>query len=280
MTGHPVIACYRGVESADAIALGALLARGLGESLVLVSAYRYEPATRSARPLPDEENDRRADAAALALHTARRFAGPDVDVREEILPSARIVDALVGVARDLDACMLVVGRDTQGHVTRSLIAGAPCPVAVSPLAVPRPRTGPLRRIGIAFDGSPAAELALTAAARLALASGARLELLAAGRTGDQAAGPLHAAELALESATLAHTSSALVGDPPTQLATAAAELDLLVCGSRGRGRRLATLLGSVSTHLVAHAPCPVLVVPPTVARSERAPLGITSARTS
>jgi hypothetical protein len=54
-------------------------------------------------------------------------------------------------------------------------------------------------------------------------------------------------------------------------------LDLLVCVSRGHGRPLAAILGSVSTHLVTHAQCPVVVVPPGVWRKEAGPLGITSA---
>lgn len=41
----------------------------------------------------------------------------------------------------------------------------------------------------------------------------------------------------------------------------AAGADLLVAGSRGYGPVLRVLLGSVSTHLAHHAPCPVLVVP-------------------
>ena len=37
------------------------------------------------------------------------------------------------------------------------------------------------------------------------------------------------------------------------------EADLLVVGNRGRGATRSALLGSVSAHLVDHAPCPVLV---------------------
>jgi nucleotide-binding universal stress UspA family protein len=46
------------------------------------------------------------------------------------------------------------------------------------------------------------------------------------------------------------------------LLDAADGADLLVVGSRGHGGFTGLLLGSVSQHLAAHAPCPVLVVPP------------------
>ncbi len=43
------------------------------------------------------------------------------------------------------------------------------------------------------------------------------------------------------------------------------DADLLVVGSRGHGAFTGMLLGSVSTHCVTHAACPVLVVRPTQA---------------
>ena len=50
------------------------------------------------------------------------------------------------------------------------------------------------------------------------------------------------------------------GHPARVLMDAAAGADQIVVGSRGHGGFAGMLLGSVSQHLTAHAPCPVTVV--------------------
>lgn len=52
------------------------------------------------------------------------------------------------------------------------------------------------------------------------------------------------------------------GEPGLAIVAAAEELgvDAIVIGSRGRGAIRRALLGSVSSHVVHNAPCPVLVV--------------------
>jgi nucleotide-binding universal stress UspA family protein len=276
MSEHPVVACYRGLDSADGVQLGALLAGALDEPLVLAAAYHYEPVSLSASALPAAENERRADAAIATLRRARQFVPEGIEIREEVVPATGIAQALADLARDVDACALAVGRDTDGRVTRSLLSHAPCPVAVAPLSVPLPRDTPPRRIGVAFDGSTTAQWALLAATRLTLATDARLVLLSAGRKAEHAAAWLHVARLSVGSEVDCEAHE-LIGDAAAVLAEASADLDLLVCGTRGRGRAMGAILGSVSAHLIAHTQCPVLVVPPVVWRSASGPLGLTSA---
>jgi nucleotide-binding universal stress UspA family protein len=50
------------------------------------------------------------------------------------------------------------------------------------------------------------------------------------------------------------------GNPAQALLDLAKGADLVVVGSRGHGGFTGALLGSVSQHVVHHAPCPVVVV--------------------
>jgi nucleotide-binding universal stress UspA family protein len=54
----------------------------------------------------------------------------------------------------------------------------------------------------------------------------------------------------------------LEGDAGAALVERAADLDLLVAGSKGHGPLGRALRGSVSHHLMCNSPAPVLVVPP------------------
>jgi nucleotide-binding universal stress UspA family protein len=61
------------------------------------------------------------------------------------------------------------------------------------------------------------------------------------------------------------------GQPGESIVSAAQaeDADLVVVGSHGRGVVARILLGSVSDHVVRHAPCPVLVVRAASRRGDR-----------
>jgi nucleotide-binding universal stress UspA family protein len=276
MSEHPIVACYRGLDSAPAVRLGAQLAGALHEPLVLAGASRYEPVARSAGPPPDTADELRVAAAQSTLRRAYAFVPAEIEVRERVAPSSGTAAALVELARDVDACALALGRDRQAHVTRWLVPRAPCPVAVAPLTVQPPEAQRLERIGVACDGSKTAYWALVAATHLAQEAGARLVLLAVGPTRARADTLLQAARLSLDARLEAPELQPLVGDASAALTHASGDVDLLVCGSRGHRRPLAANLGSVSSQLVEHARCPVLVVPPATRKSS-GPLGLASA---
>jgi nucleotide-binding universal stress UspA family protein len=141
----------------------------------------------------------------------------------------------------------------------------------------RETTEPQRRIVVGVDGSPASLDALEWAVRQGALTGAVVEAVTAWHFPTTAVGgyPIVAAtdwhanaqviqELAVKEA-LGDEATALIrrvaqGHPVSVLLDAAVDADLLVVGSRGHGGFAGMLLGSVSEHVVAHAPCAVVVI--------------------
>ena len=141
-----------------------------------------------------------------------------------------------------------------------------------------PRTvGAIRRILLATDLSSASEKAAEEA--LELARGLRAELLVVSVIDPTTRGPgPHVARMDQRRAAREVAAQALVvrgrragvaveflvweGEPgPAIIEAAEAEhADILVVGTRGRSRVERMVLGSVSDHVVRHAPCPVLIV--------------------
>lgn len=139
---------------------------------------------------------------------------------------------------------------------------------------------PLRRILLATDLSPASESATDQA--LALARELRATLLVVSvidpeittalrglvERMDQRRAAREAAAQALVArgrrAGIAVSFLVWEGEPGPAIVDAARSeaADLVVVGSHGRGRVERFVLGSVSDHVVRHAPCPILIVRP------------------
>ena len=137
-----------------------------------------------------------------------------------------------------------------------------------------------RHVLVAFDGSKEAELALDHAIAMAQVYRARLALVAVVAPPPllawQAPGGMrgmHESEQAeLETALrraadrvpddMSVTTRLLDGDPARELLRAArdGDHDVLIMGSRGRGRMSAALLGSVSNRVMHDAEVPVIVI--------------------
>jgi nucleotide-binding universal stress UspA family protein len=131
---------------------------------------------------------------------------------------------------------------------------------------------------VAWDGSGHARRALAEAVDIARTQGARLTLLTVAAPVQVWAGPyvvpISEADLARAAERIAAEGEALVPEGvPVSARTAsghagmellkraqAADHDLIVMGSRGRGAVRSAVLGSVSHYVLNHAQVPVLIV--------------------
>ena len=135
-------------------------------------------------------------------------------------------------------------------------------------------------IVVGYDGSAGSRLALAWAAETARLQGKRLTLVHSVNVATVPAYP--AMDLSELEPLLADAAKSLVdegavragatldasqvetqywlGSPAAQLVETSSQAELVVVGSRGRGRVLAGLLGSTSYAVAAHAKCPVVVV--------------------
>ena len=114
-------------------------------------------------------------------------------------------------------------------------------------------------IVVGVDGSPSSLSALRWAARQARLTGAPLRVVHAYHAGDRGGRRVVGSGVGTgaSAATLARQAANELLD---EVCAQAADADLLVVGSRGRGGFADLLLGSVSHQCASHAPCPVVIV--------------------
>jgi nucleotide-binding universal stress UspA family protein len=188
----------------------------------------------------------------------------------EIIVAPRDQNLDLGQLATAESADLIVLAETTD------LDGAPCAAVVVPQGLADAVLS-LGTIAIGYDGSRASEIALDRAIDLAERIGASLLILAAVEIEIGAAGYETRQPQGLEKARIErHLRHALervpasvpvesrlsFGDPAQALLDVAAEVDLLVLGSRGSytpSHRLA--LGNVATEVLRRAPCPTLVTP-------------------
>jgi nucleotide-binding universal stress UspA family protein len=254
LLGGPVVVGVDGrSEGLDALALAERLASLDDEELVVVTAYPYAPLSSRILDGPTD-----AAGAARALDEARRALGRRA-AELITVPGSSPGRTLHEVAEARDAAVLVVGSSSHGPTGRLVLGGvtaetlrrAPCAVGVAPRGWADGARA-LHRIGVAVDGSERDNTAVGLATRLAE------------RVGSRAAVHTIHVEPAVprtRGAQRVEASVRLEGEPADALAAHSAQLDLLVLGSRGRGRVGAVVLGSVAARLIGMARCPVLTLP-------------------
>lgn len=276
-----VVGVDGGGGGADALALAALLQRSFASELVAVHAYLDSYLIgRGANPAYDAVlHD---DSNAML---SRELEGAGVEATVAIVADKSPARALHQAAERRTADVIVVGSDRHGplgrvlpgDVTAGTLHGAPCAVAVAPRGYAETKHR-IQAVGVGYDGSPEAEIALDAAIEVAHATHARIELayvitpvapiapwqtpmaaIETERTIREGAEQKVATAVAkISGAAAGHTPSGLAH---SELARLSRGVDLLIVGSRGYGPLRRLLLGSTSSKLVREASCPVIALP-------------------
>lgn len=270
----------------EAVALAATFARP-GARVIATEVCEFDPYVPRIG-LADwhryllEDAEQRLDAVKEGAFRE----GVEVDL--QVVTRASAARGLQEVAEDTGADLIVLGSSHRGKLGRmlaggtaeSLLRGAPCAVAVAPRGFGSDGVPELRKIGVGYDGSPEAALALEAATDLARENGAELRVITivtppaippVGTTysiGEAELGLLEeAAQQRLQEAIdrvgpgISVDGVCRMGGPLAALEEEAESLDLLVVGSRGYGPVRRALLGSVSQALMRSVACPMLVTP-------------------
>jgi nucleotide-binding universal stress UspA family protein len=217
-------------------------------------------------------------AAALDL-LASVITESGVDAETRVLGADRVGDGLSQIAALADADLLVLGSSHQGQhgrvwlrdAVRHALNGAPCAVAVAPLAYAELGT-PITQIGIAYNGSAEARAALATGSALAMelnASTIAFEALPAPvidgrhRRHDGAQPTVREFEDAARQRVAAETGMSActtTGDTVRELAIFSGSVDLLIVSSRDYGPLGRLVHGSTTHKLLGYARSPMLIL--------------------
>ncbi len=267
-------------EALDALKLGRLLAAETGAALDVVAVL---PGGVPGGAF--ESVDEQREAADYFERMFELAAGQlEVEFTPHRLIGLSPPAGLTRSARDTDASAIVIGSSCRGPIGRVLMgdvgarlaSGSECPVIAAPRGYSTQPVGVLRRIGVGYNGSPEAGIALSFGEKIAVELDASIRLIGAvpqgrpggriGRTGrdsEQLITEQIEASLAdaAEASDLEIDVEVQAGDAADCLTKASQDLDLLVLGSRGYGPLLRVMLGGVSLKVMRASACPLVVVP-------------------
>ena len=257
----------------DAIALARKLMEPHG-SMTLVHVYpgRFMPSHAVTPGMVDEERE----GAERRLEAERSEMGVEAELVLVQGPTPGQVLHEQAEQRGSDLIVLgscqrgALGRAMLGDDTRGALNGAPCAIAVAPAGyAEQPKA--LAKIGVGYDGSPESKVALQAARELAAATGAEIIAFHMVTLPAYAYGAIGAAVLANLDAAVEEAEKELREldgvegraqyGLSSDLADLAADVDLLVVGSRGYGPWGRLVHGSTSSRLARHTRGPLLVIP-------------------
>jgi len=244
-------------EAADGLALAHLLAC-LTDGDVLVVRVLRDLVEQPVQDIDDQRLVRERMSETRAIMAA--LPGADDELMPVLDPS--LARGLHQAARRTGAGLLVLGSTHHSRLGRrllggsadALVPGAPCPVAVAPPGFRDRAALEPPVVGVAFDGSPAAEAALGVGTDLAAAAGARLRIITVKP-------PWYGRSLTHSRRREEPGANVIHGDPVHVLVDQTRTLGLLVMGTRGHGSIRSALLGSVSRGVLHEARCPVVVTP-------------------
>lgn len=198
----------------------------------------------------------------------------------ELTRGKSVSEALGALAERSGAGLIVVGSSHKGDLGRvvpgstalRLLHGGKAAVAVAPRGFAEGDDGRLPVLGLAYDGSPDADIALALAIQFAQQLESTMRVIVVNPILPTVQGDAQERR-AWYDAKLDHAMAAIpasirpagrveTGDPPQVIVEESERgIDLLLMGSRGQGPFQRVLLGSVSGAVIERAACPVLITP-------------------